>query len=99
MAAKRSPWWFGEDGQAGGGRRPSPRSGMRASGVLGACAAVGGLSAAVAVLLGHDPMGGDGWLGTRGVASHLLSLGLGVCLGAVTIAATRAIVRRAEWAR
>jgi membrane protease YdiL (CAAX protease family) len=28
-----------------------------------------------------------------------MSLGLGLCLGAVTIATTRALVRRAEWAR
>lgn len=99
MAARRVPWWFGEDGQASARRRTAPSPRIRAIGVLGAYAAVGALSAAIAVALGHDPIAGNGWLGTRGPASLLLSLGLGVCLGAITIAATRAIVRRAEWAR
>ncbi|HXN31637.1 MAG TPA: CPBP family intramembrane glutamic endopeptidase [Polyangiaceae bacterium] len=67
--------------------------------MLGGYAAVGGLSAGVAIVLGLDPIACDGWLHTSGLVSVLLSLGLGVCLGAITIGATRAIVRRAEWAR
>ena len=69
------------------------------AGVLGAYAGVGALSAGLAMALGHNPFVQNGLLGIRGLASFLVSLGLGLCLGAVTVAATRAIVRRAEWAR
>jgi membrane protease YdiL (CAAX protease family) len=68
-------------------------------GVLGAYAVAGGTSVLVAVALGHDPIAQPGWLGIHGSASILLSIGFGICLGASTVAATRAIVRRAEWAR
>jgi membrane protease YdiL (CAAX protease family) len=57
------------------------------------------VSAGVTVAFGHNPVARDGWLGLHGAASLLVSLGLGVCLGALTVAATRAIVRHAEWAR
>jgi membrane protease YdiL (CAAX protease family) len=67
--------------------------------VLGGYAAVAGMSAAVAIALGYDPVACEGWLHASGLASLLLSLGLGLCVGAVTIAGTRAVVRRAEWAR
>lgn len=67
--------------------------------MLGGYAVVGALSAGVAATLGHDPIACDGWLGASGAAALLLSLGLGVCLGAVTVVATPAVVRRAEWAR
>ena len=67
--------------------------------VFGAYAWVGALAAALAMALGHDPMACNGWLGARGAAALLLSPGAGVCLGAATIAATRAMVRRAGWAR
>jgi membrane protease YdiL (CAAX protease family) len=70
-----------------------------AAGVLGGYAVVGGLAACVAKALGHDPIACDGWLGAVGVVPVLLSVGFGLCLGAITIGATRAIVRRAEWAR
>jgi hypothetical protein len=56
-------------------------------------------AAVVAFALGLDPLSCDGWLHARGPASVLLSSGLGLCLGAITVAATPAIVRRASWAR
>jgi len=67
--------------------------------VLGAYAALGGAAAVIAVALGRNPLAYDGWLGMRGPAAVLSSLGSGVCIGALTIAATRAMVRRAQWAR
>ena len=39
------------------------------------------------------------WLGTSGLSAVLLSAGLGTILGAATVSATHAMVRRAEWAR
>lgn len=103
VAARRTAWSssgarLGAEIHASGG---GPRGGRALSlpGVLGAYAVVGGLSAGVAMALGHNPFAQEGWRGIRGLASLLISLGLGLCLGAITIAATRAIVRRAEWAR
>jgi membrane protease YdiL (CAAX protease family) len=102
MAARRTPLSFGAAPHSSA-RGPGPL-GLRARqpwllGALGAYVAVGGVSAGVAVALGHNPIAQRGWFGIRGAASHLVSLGLGICLGAFTVAATRAIVRRAEWAR
>jgi uncharacterized protein len=71
----------------------------RPLGVPGAYVAVGTGSAVVSIVVGRDPLACDGWLGARGMASVLLSLGLGVCLGAVTIGVTGTIARRAEWGR
>jgi membrane protease YdiL (CAAX protease family) len=56
-------------------------------------------SVGICVALGRNPLQCDAWLGTRGPASWLLSLGLGVILGATTTFATRALVRRYRWAR
>jgi hypothetical protein len=67
--------------------------------LVAAYGAVGAAAAGVSLALGHDPLSCDGWLGTRGAAAVLVSLGLGVCLGAMTIAASRIMVRRAAWAR
>jgi membrane protease YdiL (CAAX protease family) len=67
--------------------------------LLGAYLGVGAVAATVSLALGHDPIACDGWLGTRGAAALLLSLGLGVFVAAATIAATRVMVRRAAWAR
>jgi hypothetical protein len=67
--------------------------------VLAAYVAVGVVAAALSLALDRDPLSCDGWLGTRGSAALLLSLGVGVCVAAVTIAATRVMVRRAAWAR
>src|SRR6185437_714721 len=64
------------------------RPGPAARVVAGAYLAVGGAAAAVDLALGRDPLSCSGWLDARGPASWLVSLGLGVLLGAVTIAAT-----------
>jgi uncharacterized protein len=97
MAVRRIPWWFGADGPAS--PRPRATGVARSLWVLGSYMAAGALSAGVAAVLGYNPVACSGWLGTTGTASLLLSLGLGLCLGAITIAATRAIVQRAQWAR
>lgn len=60
---------------------------------------VGALAVAIILALGRDPLSCDGWLGIRGAASSLVSLGLGVLVGATTIAVTPAMVRRWRWAR
>jgi membrane protease YdiL (CAAX protease family) len=73
--------------------------GQRVVLLVAAYGAVGAAAAGISVALGHDPLSCDGWLETRGVAAVLVSLGLGVCLGAMTIAASRIMVRRAAWAR
>jgi membrane protease YdiL (CAAX protease family) len=67
--------------------------------VLAAYAALGLAAAGVSVALGQSPASCDGWLGMTGAASVLSSLGLGVCICAVTVGATRVVVRRAAWAR
>jgi membrane protease YdiL (CAAX protease family) len=97
MAVMRIPWWFGADGHTS--VRPRATGATRSLRVLGSYLAAGAISAGIAAALGYDPVACSGWLGTSGTASLLLSLGLGLCLGAITIAATRAIVRRADWAR
>jgi uncharacterized protein len=73
--------------------------GRRVAVLVGAYAAVGAAAAGVALALGYDPLTHDAWLGTRGLAAVLVSLGFGVSLGAVTVAASRILVRRAAWAR
>src|SRR5258708_6324106 len=67
--------------------------------LLVAYTAVGALAAAASLALERDPIACNGWLGTSGAASWALSAGLGVLLGAATIAATRILVRRTRWAR
>jgi membrane protease YdiL (CAAX protease family) len=67
--------------------------------VLAAYAAVAAASVCLAVAFGLNPVAGEGWLPAPALASALVSLGLGICLGATTIAATRAIVLRAQWGR
>jgi membrane protease YdiL (CAAX protease family) len=74
----------------------------RAGPIYTAMAAYGAMATVatgVSVVLGRSPLECEGWLGARGAASWLLSLGAGVALGAVTIAATRLLVRRATWAQ
>jgi membrane protease YdiL (CAAX protease family) len=61
--------------------------------------AVAALAVGLAASFGRNPLACDGWLEGSGTASVLLSLGLGVCVGALTVAASRVMVRRAEWAR
>jgi membrane protease YdiL (CAAX protease family) len=56
--------------------------------------------ACVALLfMGGSPFVCAGWLGMGTAASSLSSAGIGVCLGAATVGATREIVRRASWGR
>jgi membrane protease YdiL (CAAX protease family) len=71
----------------------------RLAGLLAAYGTAGAAAAGLAGALGHDPLSCDAWLGTSGAAAVLLSSGLGVCLGAATIAVTRVLIRRASWAR
>jgi uncharacterized protein len=65
-----------------------------ATSVLVAVAACG-----VSFALGSNPFSCRGWLGAHGAASWLLSLGLGLLVGSVTVAATPAVVQRWRWAR
>jgi membrane protease YdiL (CAAX protease family) len=67
--------------------------------LLGAYVAVAGASTGLALVLGRDPLTCDGWLGTSGLPGALVSVGAGVSLGAITVAVTRVMVRRAAWAR
>jgi membrane protease YdiL (CAAX protease family) len=66
---------------------------------LAAYVAMATIASGIAVVLGRSPLACDGWLGAKGEASWLLSLGAGVALGAITVAATRVLMRRAPWAR
>ena len=67
--------------------------------VSAAYACMGAAGAGVAVGLGLDPVACSGWLGMRGVAAALSSLGMGVCVATGAIAVTRKLARRAAWAR
>jgi uncharacterized protein len=84
---------------ANGERSPAFEGGRPAVAIAAVYSVVGALATGVSLLLGRNPMACDGWLGTRGMASWLLSLGLGLLLGSTTIAATPAMVRRWRWAR
>lgn len=83
----------GEDRHGALGRRG------RVTALLAAYGAAGAVAAGAAVALGHDPLACDAWLGTSGAAAVLVSSGLGVCVGATTVAVTRVVVRRAAWGR
>lgn len=76
----------------------SPRSSLLLAGYVGV-AVVGALPAIAALLLGGNPFVVKSWLGTSGVAAAVLSAGLGTILGGATIAASRALVKRAAWVR
>jgi membrane protease YdiL (CAAX protease family) len=67
--------------------------------VLAAYVAAAAGAIALGLALGRNPLVCDAWLGTRGPAAWLLSLGLGVILGGGTTFATPALVRRFRWAR
>jgi hypothetical protein len=84
---------------AAGEREATLAPGRPALAVAAAYAAVGATAAAVTIALGRSPIAYDGWLGTRGWAALLLSLGLGMVLGSTTIAATPVMVQRWRWAR
>ncbi len=84
---------------ASGERTPVFDAGRPAVAIVAVYTLVGALAAGISLLLGRNPIACDGWLGTRGMASWLLSVGLGLLLGSTTIAATPAMVRRWRWAR
>jgi membrane protease YdiL (CAAX protease family) len=73
--------------------------GRRVGLLVGAYIAMGAAAAGVSLALGYDPLTCEAWLGIGGLAAVLVSLGLGVSLGAVTIAASRIMVRHVAWAR
>lgn len=83
----------GEDRRGGAARQG------RLAPLFAAYGAAGATAVGAALLLGHDPLTCEAWLGTSGAAAVLVSSGLGVCVGAATVAATRVIVRRAAWGR
>jgi membrane protease YdiL (CAAX protease family) len=78
-------------GALGDGRAPSL--------VVGTSVVIAAAACGVSLALGHDPLTCTGWLGARGAASWLLSLGLGLLVAALTVGATPAVVRRWRWAR
>ena len=92
MATRRMPRWFGA-ARAGDAR------GRAIGQVLVAYLAAGAISVGLSAALGRDPLRCEGWIASRGAASVVLSLGLGVCLGAFTIAASQIVARRAAWGR
>lgn len=68
--------------------------------ILAAYGALGAGAAAVSMAFGQDPLSTPGWLGIGSpAAAALVSGGAGVCVGALTVASTRVLVRRAPWAR
>jgi membrane protease YdiL (CAAX protease family) len=88
----------------GGGGRAAARHGRWArwrepATIVAAYAGAGAFAVAASLGAGHDPLACAGWLGARGAAAGVLSLGLGVLAGAATIAATPVIVARFRWAR
>jgi membrane protease YdiL (CAAX protease family) len=85
---------LGSRGERGALGRPRP-----VAVILAIYTAAGTLSVVVSLALGLDPVTCRAWLGTTGAASWLLSLGLGVLLGASTTFTTRTLVRRFRWAR
>lgn len=72
---------------------------MLAPKVLGIYALAAGLAVLGSLGLGRDPLVCTGWLGASGGAALLMSLGLGVLLGSLTILSTRVLLRRFPWAR
>jgi hypothetical protein len=67
--------------------------------LLTAYAGVAVVAAGLSAALGRNPLACDPWLGGGEASGVLVSLGLGVCVGSVTVAVSRVMVRRAEWAR
>jgi membrane protease YdiL (CAAX protease family) len=101
MAAERKAHALGAQGERLGARsalrtHAQPRAVVL---VVAIYAAAGTSAALVSLALGHDPLSCPAWLGTTAAASWLLSLGLGVLLGAATTSATRTLVRKFRWAR
>ena len=102
MAAVRDGPTLGTQAErlaTGGERSRSLLQAHPAAGIVARYALAGAGAWAIAIALGRDPLTCDGWLGVRGPGAWLTSLGLGLPLGAATIAVTRVAVRRAAWAR
>jgi len=57
------------------------------------------VAAASSLALGRNPLRCAPWLEMSGTAGLLSSLGLGICVGAGTVAMTPMVVRRTTWAR
>lgn len=102
MAAGRDEHALGAQAErlgASGERGAAPTSGLPATLLVAIYLGVGAVAAGISAALGRNPLVCEGWLGLRGVASWLVSAGLGVLLGAFTIAVTPGMVRRWRWAR
>ena len=103
MAASRDVHALGAQAArlAARGDRSTPRLSASAPlpAILLAYLVAGCAAALLALALGRSPFVCDGYLGVRGAASVLLSLGLGILIWAATAFATRAMVRRFAWAR
>jgi membrane protease YdiL (CAAX protease family) len=102
MAAGRDEHALGAQAErlgASGERGAAPGSGLPATLLVAIYLGVGAVAAGISAALGRNPLVCEGWLGLRGVASWLVSAGLGVLLGAFTIAVTPGMVRRWRWAR
>jgi membrane protease YdiL (CAAX protease family) len=84
---------------ASGERSAPPLPGRPATLLVAAYLGVGSAATGISLALGRNPLACESWLGLRGAASWLVSLGLGLLLGATTVAATPAMVRRWRWAR
>jgi membrane protease YdiL (CAAX protease family) len=67
--------------------------------VLAAYGAVGASAAGATLALGRDPLRTTPWLDIDGLPAVLVSLGLGICVSALTVAGTRRLVRRVAWAQ
>jgi uncharacterized protein len=97
------PLPLGAQGQRLGEDGPGPLGQRRpALLILAAYGGIGAAATAAALALGHDPLRCDpSWfsLGIGEPASLLVSVGLGICVGALTVASTRLLVRRVSWAR
>ena len=101
MVAVRDGQTLGAQAERLAGRRERAGSlvGTRSVALVVTWYALTGVTAAgIALAIGQDPLSCDGWLGARGAASWLLSLGIGVPLGAATIFVSRAFVRSTDWA-
>ena len=95
--AERLGSGLGAEGFAARSRRATMQT-MLVAAYLGVAGAAW-LAKLAARALGLVSFDAGGWLGMSGTASVLSSAGLGVCLGAITVAATREIVPRARWGR
>jgi membrane protease YdiL (CAAX protease family) len=76
-----------------------PRSRTFEVGVVSAYATAGALAAGIAIGLGRDPLTTSSWVGLEAGAAVGWSVAMGLVLSGATVLATRAIVRKASWAR